>query len=133
DWDMMRSWHRFRAGPWPAPEIPWVILAVLAGSLAAASCSGPRVAPQGPGPGPETPPPGTPPPPGVVPPDPGAPGTRAPDPRTGPAPRVVFECLDTYAECPPVEGLPALSADARRVAVPDFGPDSPRDELVLTI
>lgn len=117
----MRSRHRFHVGPW---------LALLAVSLIVTSCAGPRVSPQGPGPGPGTPPPETPPPPGDV-----TPGqeTPAPAPDAGTGPRVVFECLDVYAECPPVVGLPALSADARRVAVPDFGPDSPRDELVLTI
>ena len=46
---------------------------------------------------------------------------------------MVEDCLETYSGCPPTEGLPALSADGKRVAVPDFGPDSPRDIRVLTV
>lgn len=38
-----------------------------------------------------------------------------------------------YSECAPTQGLPALSADGKRVAVPDFGPDSARDDRVLTV
>lgn len=44
-----------------------------------------------------------------------------------------IECFEAYAGCDAVIGLPAISADGRRVAVPDFGPDTPRDEFVLTM
>lgn len=47
---------------------------------------------------------------------------------------VSVDCLvDAYAGCDATRGLPALSADGARVAVPDFGPDSPRDERILTV
>jgi hypothetical protein len=62
----------------------------------------------------------------------GAPGDARDAVRPGP--RVVAACLvDSYAECEPLAGLPALSADGRRVAVPDSGPDSPRGERILTV
>ncbi|WP_428265818.1 hypothetical protein [Haliangium sp.] len=61
------------------------------------------------------------------------PDELAPDGSALPAPRIDRECLDPYAGCPAAVGLPALSADGARVAVPDRGPDSERDQRALTI
>lgn len=61
---------------------------------------------------------------------PAARSTAAPDkdrPRVDPA------CFDVYARCPAITGLPAISADGRRVAVPDLGPEDARDEFILTM
>lgn len=44
-----------------------------------------------------------------------------------------LDCFDVYAECPAVTGMPAISSDGKRVAVPDHGPDTGRDEFVLTV
>jgi hypothetical protein len=44
-----------------------------------------------------------------------------------------IDCFDVYAECPPVRGLPALSADGAYVAIADTGPEDARDEFVLTL
>ncbi|MCG8421076.1 MAG: hypothetical protein MJE77_24405 [Proteobacteria bacterium] len=52
---------------------------------------------------------------------------------TKPGPRLDTGCLDPYAGCPAAIGLPAISADGQRVAVADFGPESARDEPVLTM
>ncbi|ACY17383.1 hypothetical protein [Haliangium ochraceum] len=57
----------------------------------------------------------------------------APEASAGPAPRIERGCLEAYAPCPATTGLPALSADGAVVAVADFGPDSARDERVLTV
>lgn len=51
-------------------------------------------------------------------------------------PRVAPDCFDVYADCPATIGLPALSTDGNRIAVPDLGADDPqaaRDEFVLTV
>ena len=44
-----------------------------------------------------------------------------------------IECFDVYAGCPGVTGLPALSADGRRIAVADTGSEDARDEFVLSV
>lgn len=44
-----------------------------------------------------------------------------------------LDCFDAYTECPAVTGMPAISSDGKRVIVPDYGPDTGRDEFVLTV
>ncbi|MEM9490700.1 MAG: hypothetical protein AAGC55_16250, partial [Myxococcota bacterium] len=61
------------------------------------------------------------------------PEAARPGPSKSAGPRIDPRCFDVYAECPATVGLPAVSADGQRVAVPDFGPVSPRDEFVLTV
>lgn len=65
--------------------------------------------------------------------EPGASRPDLPPVRKLTGPRLDTACFDTYAECEPVIDLPALSADGERIAVPDFGPEDPRDEFVLTM
>lgn len=48
-------------------------------------------------------------------------------------PRIQRACLTAYAECPAFDGLPALSADATLVAVPDMERAGEREERVLTV
>jgi hypothetical protein len=48
-------------------------------------------------------------------------------------PRIRRECLEAYATCPMVEGLPALSADRALVAVPDMERAGEREERPLVI
>jgi hypothetical protein len=78
--------------------------------------------------------------PGGVPDSPtSAPGAARPAPLAGKTgnrsagPKFRLECFDAYAGCPAVVGIPAISAEGKRVAVPDYGPDTGRDELVLTM
>jgi hypothetical protein len=106
-------WPRDR---WRALELAAVLVAALV--LAVASCSrspgsasqqpashAPAAAPSG-NAGPR-----------VV---PGVPGIRR-------------ECLEAYAACPMVEGLPAISADGTLVAVPDMERAGEREERPLTV
>jgi hypothetical protein len=68
-----------------------------------------------------------------------APGAARPAPLPSKAtnrsagPKFRLECFDAYAGCPAVVGIPAISSDGKRVAVPDYGPDTGRDELILTM
>lgn len=49
------------------------------------------------------------------------------------APHIRRECLEAYATCPMVEGLPAISADGKLVAVPDMERAGEREERPLTV
>lgn len=63
-----------------------------------------------------------------------APAAAAPAPAPAKASsHFAIECFDVYAECAPVRGLPALSADHARVALADSGPEDARDEFVLSV
>lgn len=44
-----------------------------------------------------------------------------------------IDCFGAYTGCEPLVGLPAISGDGKRVAVPDLGPDTGRDEFILTM
>ena len=78
----------------------------------------------------------------------GAPSSRAPGPPASPpadtgtkaapapgsaGPRIERACLEAYAACPMVVGLPAISADGKLVAVPDMERAGEREELPLTV
>jgi hypothetical protein len=64
--------------------------------------------------------------------EPGASRPRAPR-RPADRPRLVPACFESYSECEPAIGFPALSADGSRVAVMDYGPDSPYDARVMVV
>jgi hypothetical protein len=71
-----------------------------------------------------------------------SPGSTSPQPARqqpaaaisdSPVPRIRRDCLEAYATCPMIEGLPALSADGELVAVPDMERAGEREERVLTV